>query len=233
MIQAMTSQPPTPTAQQRVRLRERLGRLVDVVDTDILMWEAVKEPRRPQAQVPLEFRTVDRAALDELRGTVPDGLHREAGAFLERGDTGFAALAGDAFAGWVWLSRRSHRDPWSGLRICLAPDEAYAYALWVEPDLRPKGVARALMTRMLHEVFADPVLTRVYGWVDKRNRESQMLLRLLGFKDVQHVKRAMVLDRLGRQIPGTDRPRFGPLSRDGRHRSALQNDPAATDMEHR
>jgi GNAT superfamily N-acetyltransferase len=228
----MSTVPRTPPPRRR--LRARVERVVEVVEVDLLVWEAEKEPRRPQAQVPLEFRRVDARSLPELRALVPARLYADAERFVGREDRGFAAVTGDgAFAGWVWMSRRPHRDPWSGLTIRLAPDEAYGYALWTPPELRPKGVARALMITMLHEVYADPSLARLYGWVDRRNRESAMLHRLLGFKDVQEVKRARVLNRFGMKVPRSDRPRFGPLSKDGRHRAGLQNRPEKTDTEHR
>jgi RimJ/RimL family protein N-acetyltransferase len=82
------------------------------------------------------------------------------------------------------------------------------------------------MTTRLSAARADPGVTRVYGWVDTRNRESQMLLRLLGFKDVQRVKRVHVARRLGHQLPRSDKPRFGPLSARGRH-SGASDDRAA------
>ena len=69
-------------------------------------------------------------------------------------------------------------------------------------------------------VPVDGSLVRVYGWVDTRNRESQMLLRLLGFSQMQHLKRLHVLHRVGRPVPRSTTPAFGPLSRAGRHRAA-------------
>ncbi len=200
------------------RLRRNLGRLFEVVTTDILVWEVREPPRMPRS--PIDLRIEEVGAGMDWKAVVPRDRQRTAQPFIaRRGDTGFLAFDGDTFAGWIWLSRQTHRDPWSGLHIQLARDEAYAYALWVEPAYRPKGVARALMVTMLRSVVSDPALTRVYGWVDQRNRESQMLLRLLGFKDVQTVRRAQVLHRRGRQVPGSCRPAFGPLSRHGRHRT--------------
>ena len=203
----------------RRRLASARARLVEVVDTDVLAWEATKAPRPARAQVEVELVEVDTP--EDVRRVAPARHADEAQAFTARGDHGFAALVDGRYAGWIWLSRESHRDPWSGLRIRLAADEAYAYALWIEPDFRPKGVARLLMVAMLTSVHADPALSRVYGWVDRENRESQMLLRLLGFKNVQSVRRVMLLERFGRALPRTDRPPSGPLSRHGRHRTAM------------
>lgn len=137
-------------------------------------------------------------------------------AFRARGDTGFFALRDGQPVGWIWLSRVSHRDPWSGLDIRLAPDEVYAYALWTSEDARADGSGQLLVSRMLEACQADPALSRVYGWVDKRNRPSQVLLRLLGFQDVQSLQRVRVLGH-GLIRRGTDTPAYGPMSRQGRH----------------
>ena len=194
--------------------KRNLGRIAEVVATDLLVRDMAKPVRPRQARVPLEVRrlvTADQAVL------VPPARRSRVRTFLGRGDEGFVGHVEGRFAGWVWLSRVSHRDPYSGLRIRLAADEAYAYALWVEPEDRPQGVAAVLMTAMLTAVADDPALTRVYGWVDQRNRESQMLLRLLGFERTQQVRRLHLLHRIGRPLPWTVEPPYGPLSKAGRH----------------
>lgn len=195
-------------------LARNLGRIAEVVATDLLVRDAAGPVRPRQARVALELRPLTGW---EQRDLVPRDRHSRVRAFLARGDEGFIGLVDGRFAGWVWLSRVSHRDPYSGLRIRLAPDEAYAYALWIAPEDRPHGVAAVLMTAMLTAVATDPALTRVYGWVDQRNRESEVLLRLLGFERAQEVRRLHLLHRFGRALPGSAQPPFGPLSRDGRH----------------
>jgi GNAT superfamily N-acetyltransferase len=145
----------------------------------------------------------------------------DAKSFLRRGDRGHVATVGGRFAGWMWLSRVSHRDPWSGLRFRLAPDEAYVYAMWVEPEFRPLGVGAMLMATQLSEVQRAGDVSRVYGWVDSNNREMQLLTRMVfGFVQVQTVRRARLLHLTGVQVPRSDEPRFGPVSRAGRHSRA-------------
>ena len=199
--------------------KRNLGKLAEVVATDLLVRDTTRPIRSRRARVPL---SVSMLTTHDETDLVPPDRHSRVRAFLGRGDIGFIGHVDSRYAGWVWLSRVSHRDPYSGLRFRLAADEAYAYALWVEPELRPQGVAAVLMTEMLTAVAKDPALGRVYGWVDQRNRESQMLLRLLGFERVQEVRRLHVLRRFGRALPGSAQPPYGPLSRAGRHA-----DPAA------
>ena len=188
-------------------------KLFEVVPVDILAWEPVRRLREPRTRVPVELRRMSAGSRPEWEDLLSPERRSGAEKFLDRGDEGWMALVDGAYVGWIWISRVSHRDPWSGLRIRLAGDEAYAYALWVEPPQRPNGVAATLLTAMLREVRDDPALSRVYGWVDKRNRESQMLMRMHGFKPVQEVKRLHLVSRIGLQVPRSDRPRRRPVSR--------------------
>ena len=216
----------TPREARAARAADLLGRFLEIVDTDVLSREADKPVSTPSARVDLEVLRVTAGTPDGER-LVPASRHRDVRGFFARGDVGWIAHVQYRFVGWIWLSRVSHRDPWSGLRIRLAPGEAYAYALWVEPDFRPAGVPSALMSSMLREVHEDGGLERVYGWVDSRNRPSQALMRMSGFRPVQRVKRLHVLRRFGTQVPGSDKPSFGPLSRTGIHAEAKEQESAA------
>jgi GNAT superfamily N-acetyltransferase len=185
---------------------------------DVLEWRSSDDIPKPTAPEGVAIRPLsaeDRTA----RQLVPQSRFKVVDSYLARGDRGYVATVGDRFAGWIWRSRVSHRDPWSGLHIRIAPDEAYAYAMWVEETHRQLGLGGVLMSRLLYDVRDDPTISRVYGWVDQRNREMQVLLRLMyGFTPVQRVLRAH-LPRVGWQVPWSDEPRFGPVSRVGRHSS--------------
>ena len=183
---------------------------------DVLEWRSGTEIPNPTEAEGVAIRslsTEDLGALD----LVPKSRSKAVDSFFARGDQGYVATVGDRFAGWVWLSQVSHRDPWSGLRIRMAPDEAYAYAMRVEKADRELGVAGVLMSRLLSDARSDRQLSRVYGWVDRRNREMQLMLRMMyGFTQVQRVWRASA-PRIGWQVPWSDNPKFGPVSRVGRH----------------
>lgn len=190
-------------------------RLVDVVDTDVLQRDLTCAPVGPPAQAP----GVRVLRVDTAQGVpLSPAQRRHFRPFLRRGDTGFLALKGDDVVGWVWLSQVSHRDPWSGLRIHLAPDEGYAYDLWTDPGARRLLLGQSLMGALLRHGQTYLGLSRVYGWVDRANRSSAVLLRLLGFVDAQTVRRVHVLRRTGWMRRGSDQPAFGPLSARGRHR---------------
>jgi hypothetical protein len=187
-----------------------------VISVDVLEWRSSTEIPSPTQAEGVAIRPLS-AEEPGARDVVPESRSKAVDSFFTRGDQGYVATVGDRFAGWVWLSRVSHRDPWSGLHIRIAPDEAYAYAMRVEKPDRELGVAGVLMSRLLSDVRNDRVISRVYGWVDCRNREMQLMLRMMyGFTQVQRVWRASA-PRIGWQVPWSDNPKFGPVSRAGRH----------------
>jgi GNAT superfamily N-acetyltransferase len=183
---------------------------------DVVEWRSGNEVPNPTEAEDVSIRPISPENL-AARDVLPKDQSKVVDSFLARGDRGYVATVGDRFAGWVWLSRVSHRDPSSGLRIGIAADEGYAYAMKVEKAHRQHGVAAVLMARLLSDVRSDPTITRVYGWVDRRNRKMQFMLRMMfGFTQVQRVWRAR-LPRAGWQVPWSDKPKFGPVSRVGRH----------------
>jgi GNAT superfamily N-acetyltransferase len=187
-----------------------------VIPVDVLEWRSGTEIPSPTQAEGVAIRQLSPKELG-ARDVVPQSRSKAVDSFLARGDQGYVATVGDRFAGWVWLSRVSHRDPWSGLHMRIAPDEAYAYAMRVEKPDRELGIAGVLMSRLLSDARSDRAISRVYGWVDRRNREMQLMLRMMyGFTQVQGVWRASA-PRLGWQVPWSDNPKFGPVSRVGRH----------------
>ena len=217
---------PSPAAGADLRgaaraILERLQKVFEVISTDVLEWTGEHTVMEPRKGADYTVDQVRAPIAPEWHDVIPPGRRRAMRTFLARDDRGYLVCVGGRLVGWVWLSRTSHRDPWSGLRIRLASDEAYTYALWVDPAYRPLGVAANLMATVLSDAQANPSIARVYGWVDRNNRESQMMLRVLfGFREVQRVRRVHILRRLGWKLPGSDRPAFGPLSRRGRHSEA-------------
>jgi GNAT superfamily N-acetyltransferase len=187
-----------------------------VIPVDVLEWRSSNEIPSPTQAEGVAIRLLSPEDL-EARDVLPKSRSKPLDSFLARGDQGYVATVGDRFAGWVWLSRVSHRDPWSGLHIRVARDEAYAYAMRVEKADRELGIAGVLMSRLLSDARSDRQLSRVYGWVDQRNREMQLMLRMMyGFTQIQRVWRASA-PRIGWQVPWSDNPKFGPVSRVGRH----------------
>jgi GNAT superfamily N-acetyltransferase len=132
------------------RLAELSRHFVDVVPVDVFAWDASNPVPKPQQIEGSAIHVLARGQ-DESQDLLPRRRSKEARPFLARGDRGYLATLDGRFAGWLWLSRVSHRDPWSGLRFRIAPDEAYVYAMWGEPEFRKLGVAGLLMSAVLSE----------------------------------------------------------------------------------
>jgi GNAT superfamily N-acetyltransferase len=200
-----------------------LRRLVAIRHVDVVAWDSQRSVPQPRARGDVAVHKVAAGDFSAGEAIIPADRRARVRSFLARGDVGYVAIVDGRFAGWIWLSRTSHRDPWSGLWIRLAADEAYSYAMWVLPEYRALGVAGVLVSRLLCDARRDPALRRVYGWVDRDNRQSQTLLRLVfGFVQVQELKRIRLLSRVGFKLPRSDRPPFGPLSATGNHSRPLR-----------
>ena len=208
---------PVDSAGIAERIARTGRRLVDVVAVDVIERE-VARPLPALKPIPgLEVHRVTDAQPGSWRELVPATRWKTVQRNLARGDWGYLVTKEERLAGQIWISHVSHRDPWSGLHIRLAPDEAYSYAMEVGVAYRGPGVAASMVAAMLSDVHARSPAQRIYGWVDARNRQSQALLRVVfGFTQVQTVKRVRLL-RVGWQLPRSDDPRFGPVSRRGRH----------------
>jgi ribosomal protein S18 acetylase RimI-like enzyme len=195
--------------------RAALRRITALHTVDIVRRETAQEPPAVQARVGLALHRAS-STRDPLLLSAPVGARRlkQVPAAMARGDVAYVATVDDQVAGWIWLSRVSHRDPWSGLRFSLAPAECYAYDLWSLPQYRTQGIGAFLLAGLLNDLAEDPTLEWVYGYVDRANTRNQLLLRMVfGFRTVQAVKHVCMLDSRGWQIPFTDRPPGGLCSR--------------------
>jgi GNAT superfamily N-acetyltransferase len=203
--------------------RRDLRSLPRAVLRRIAAYYTVDIVRRQTAQAPPAVRAgagfvLHRAAAadDPLLVRAPIGARRrrQIPAAVARGDVAYVATIDDQVVGWIWLSRVSHRDRWSGLRFGFRPAECYAYDLWSMPEYRPLGVGAFLMAGLLNDLALDATLDWVYGYIDRANAPNQLMLRMVfGFQTVQVVKHLCVLNARGWQIPLTDRPPRGPCSR--------------------
>jgi RimJ/RimL family protein N-acetyltransferase len=199
--------------------RVRSKRWFEAERIDVLVWDATQDVRPPEPPPGLELR---RIATDEdpwwSDSVIPADHLTFVGRFLARGDVGHVVFVDGEFAGWIWVSFAGYREPWSGLRIRIGPGESYSHSLWVAEAHRHRGAAALLVGAMLSELRQDPTISRMYGWVDVANRQSQMLLRMFGLRQAQKALRMGTLG-IGWQLPFSARPRGGPLSALGRRSS--------------
>ena len=151
---------------------------------------------------------------------------REVAGRFRRGDIGYVATVDGQIAGWIWrCAGPVIRRAGSGLRIHLAPGDAYLYHFWAVPRHRHLGTARFVMGGALWDLYGadsdaaprlDGTDPRVFGFIDRPNPANLLLLTLVfGFQVVQTVRHIRLLYTVRVQVPWGATPPDGPCSRGG------------------
>lgn len=185
-----------------------IKRIFYVLSFDLL----VRDLTRPLPSGRLHHRdlVLQRIAMDERpwwEGLMSPKALKQVRAALADGDVASVALLRGRIVGQAWATRVTKGD----VRVRLAADEAYIYGLGTDARYRSMGTALAVMSELLSSLACDGV-SRVYGYVDRRNRTSQVVHRtLLGFVQVQQARRVRLFRRWGFVIPGSVHPASGPL----------------------
>jgi GNAT superfamily N-acetyltransferase len=119
--------------------------------------------------------------------------------------------------GHVWVALESPKGIANGmLNVRLAPGEAYIYDLFIHPDHRRAALGNA-MGQMLVDTFADRGVEWGLTQVVFDNMPSVMWHHMFGFNWMQLGNYLRFGDRYWFKIPLSESPRFGPLSKRGRH----------------
>jgi RimJ/RimL family protein N-acetyltransferase len=213
------------TGSRVTRLREvahsiRRRPLFEVVRVDVIERE-VDKPLPNLKPIPgAEIHRVGPARSEPWREFLPAKRWRIAEVGLSRGHETYFLMYEGELAARIVFTRTTWRDPASRLVYRVASNEAYSYGMEAYRPYRHLGVAAAVVAAMLTDLRAEGA-ERVYGAIDEHNRESQALMRIMfGFTQVQIAKRALLLRRIGWQVPGSDDPSFGPMSKVGHHSGA-------------
>ncbi len=124
---------------------------------------------------------------------------------------------------WLLTFTPSPADAKRGLLpIKLARDEAFILDIWTHPDFRRQAVSFTVayeMGRVVDNLF--PEKRWVYGYAHKDNEASRNLMTLLyGMWPVQEFTEIEVGRFWVTLEPGSDSPKFGPFSKEGRHSGA-------------
>jgi hypothetical protein len=108
------------------------------------------------------------------------------------------------------------------LPLNLARDECFILDIWTHPDFRRQAVAFTVayeMGAVVDNYF--PEKRWVYGYAHKDNEASRNLMELIyGMWPVQEFKEVEIGRYWVNLVPGSDHPKFGPFSKDGRHSGA-------------
>lgn len=184
------------------------------------------DPRIPLPELsrsrPLHLHIVRERSDPVFQGAVPAARQRFAARMMAKyGDVGLLARTDDGeVVGWTWICPTSFRDPTSGLRSRLAPDEVWIYdtAALRTPyrGLRAADFLIREMHRFIREEFG---ANYYYSAIDTGNHRSLLLAERIGAVEVQRTRSLLLLQQRGIQVPLSSRPAYGPCSRDGRHRT--------------
>jgi len=122
--------------------------------------------------------------------------------------------------GRIWEINASETAYFSGIpRVKLAQDETFLFDLFVEREYRRSNIGMTMADyffKMYDPDHGDKV-SYVYGFVSYENSPSIMWHYSIGFNIVQTINYLAIGDRIKWKIPLSDNPRFGIMSRAGRH----------------
>lgn len=121
--------------------------------------------------------------------------------------------------GRIWESYATERRFFSGIpRVRLAPRESFMFDLFVEREYRRSNIGMT-MADWFFRTYAPGVASvdYVYGFISYENGPSILWHHSIGFNVVQTINYLAIGDRIKWKIPFSDVPRFGPMSRRGRH----------------
>jgi ribosomal protein S18 acetylase RimI-like enzyme len=157
---------------------------------------------------------VDEADAEKLRG------------YMRNGYCGQLARIGGVLAGYVWSvdgtipADRTH-PALHRFDFHLKPGETYSWDLYLAPDFRGGGRARAFYGRSM-AALRDKGYRRMYGWVAADNTPARLLYQKLGWQDISERasvllfgrvlvtgRRVFVANGLDHQTPYDYRPLFG------------------------
>lgn len=122
-------------------------------------------------------------------------------------------------AGRIWESFDTIKSLGNGVpRMKLAPDECVMFDLFVERKHRRSGIAMTMADHFFKLYDPDTGgMKYVYGFIAYENAPSILWHHSVGFHTVQTLNMIHIGPYIKWKIPFSDMPRFGPMSRKGRH----------------
>ena len=167
------------------------------------------------------FKVVESSADPLLGRFAPRWQRRFAGPRLDAGDWyALVILEGDKVIGHFWAALRPSNNPLSGaMRIRLRQDEAYGFDLYLNPDHRRGSIGTFVADATISELKLRGVRVG-YTHVLFDNPASVLWHDSIGFNWVQMFNYINIGPRIWWKLPFSESPRYGPLSRRGRHNEA-------------
>jgi GNAT superfamily N-acetyltransferase len=122
--------------------------------------------------------------------------------------------------GRIWETWVDERALFSGVpRVRLAEDECLMFDLYVAREHRRGNVAMTMAHHFFEKYDPDggSKIRYVYGFISYENAPSILWHHSIGFNVVQTMNYLQIGERIKWKVPFSDVPRFGPMSRRGRH----------------
>jgi len=132
-------------------------------------------------------------------------------AALARGDGVNVVTDRGLFVGRSTISFSTFREPFMGVKVHLAPGEAWVGESYTVPEFRRRGVGAFRSAAMMANL-ASLGFTRVYASVEDWNAASRGMSAQSGFRYVQDFRFMRVLRRWGLPVPRSVTPRVAPLA---------------------
>ena len=208
-------------------LRQNASKLVDVVKgyrpkvgTAFVTYLDLDATQAPEVELPPQFRDVliDSSSHPLLPRFSPRWQRRIAGPRLDAGDWyAVAMLDDDHIFGHFWLTLRNGQGLFNGIpNLHLGADEAYGFDLYLDPDYR-RGNMSLWAAKVTIDTLRSKGASIGYTHVLHDNPGSVLWHHGIGFNWVQVFNYLNVGPRIWWRIPMSESPRYGPLSRRGRH----------------
>jgi ribosomal protein S18 acetylase RimI-like enzyme len=135
------------------------------------------------------------------------------------------ALDGDEVAAHVWVASRTVKGRFNGVvDLRLAEDEAYAFDLYIRPGHRRASLGNEMGDRLIR-TFKARGIEWAYTHVLFDNPGSVIWHHTFGYNWVQIFNYLTIGPRIWWRLPFGTCPRFGPMSRRGRHSTASPEAP--------
>lgn len=207
-------------------LQRRLKQLRPHVQSAFVVYVTARDsPAAERVQSEFEVREVTEASDPLVSKVCPKWQRSWADQmFAEKRLTIIVALKDGEPIGRIWELRGDNTSFFSGVpRVRQAPDEFFMFDLFVEREYRRSNIGMTMADYFFRKYSKEALGSTFkygYGFISYENGPSIIWHHSIGFNVAQTINYLAIGERIKWRIPFSDVPRFGPLSRKGRH-----NDP--------
>ena len=201
-------------------LKRRISEYRPHVQSAFIVYVTPRESPVDEVDTQFEIVEVDKPDDPLLPQICQPWQMKDARASMAKGDLRIiVALVDGRPIGRIWELVASERRLFSGIpRVRLGPNESFMFDLFVEREYRRSNIGMT-MADYFFNLYppATSHMRYVYGFISYENAASILWHHSIGFNIVQTINYLAVGPRIKWKVPFSDMPRFGPMSRKGRH----------------